>query len=152
MEVKMALAVALSTIDRQSKATSTRHRVITAASDPQIQALTDAWDAVILGASIKSVKEESTTVDSGSAIPPADELANRGSKWLYRAQTTDGTIYTGELGTADYTQLPSAGADTLDLAAGVGLALKTAFDAIYEGKNGLTGVLLSVQQVTRTDD
>lgn len=148
----MTLAVSLSTIDRQSKPTSTRHRIIAAASDPQIQGLTDAWDAVILGASIKAVKEESTTVDAGSAVPPSDELANRGSKWLYRAQVVDGTIYTGELGTADFTQLPSASSDTLDLTAGVGLALKTAFDLIYEGKNGETGVLLSVQQVTRTDD
>lgn len=148
----MALQVSLSTIDRQSKPTSTRHRIIAASTDPQIQTLTDSWDAIILGADIKSVKEESTEVDSGNAVPPSDELANRGSKWLYRAQTTGGNIYTGELGTADFTQLPSAGADTLDLTAGVGLALKNAFDAIYEGKDGLTGVLLSVQQVTRTDD
>lgn len=148
----MPLAISLSTIDRQSKPTSTRHRVIAAATDPQIQTLTDAWDAVILGAAIKAVKEESTVIDAGSGVPPTDENANRGSKWLYRAQTTDGNIYTGELGVADFSQLPSSSSDTLDLTAGVGLALKNAFDAIYEGKNGLTGVLLSVQQVTRTDD
>ncbi len=147
----MPLAVSLSTVDRLSLPTSTRHAVIDAATDPQIQTLTDAWDAVILGSNIRAVKTEDTVVDAGDSTPPASELANRGDKWLYRAQTTNGAIFTGELGVADYTQLPSPTSDTLDLTAGVGLALKNAFDAIYQGKNGLTGVMLSVQQVTRTD-
>ena len=125
---------------------------IAASTDPQIQALVDAWDAVILGAAIKGVKSEDTVIDVGSQVPPAAELANRGDKWLARAQdSTTGKILTHELGTADYLQLPSPTSDTLDLTAGVGLALKTAFDAIYESPEGNTGVLLSVQQVTRSD-
>lgn len=148
----MALAISLSTIDRLSLPTSTRNGVIAAATDPQIQTLTDAWDAIVLGSSIKAVKSEDTTVDVGSQTPPANELANRGQKWLVRAQdSTTGKIYTHELGTADYSQLPSATSDFLDLTAGVGLALKNAFDAIYESPEGNTGVMLSVQQVTRTD-
>lgn len=147
----MTVSVSLSTIDRQSNPTSTRHDVIDAASDPQIQTLTDAWDGVIIGAAIKSVKTEDSTIDAGSALPATSKLANRGDKWLYRAQVTNGNIYTGELGTADFTHLPASDSDVLDLTAGVGLALKNAFDAIYQGPNGLTGVLLTVQQVTRTD-
>jgi len=148
----MALAVSLSTLDRLSLPTSTRNNVITAATDPQIQTLTDAWDAIVLGSSIKAVKSEDTVVDVGSQVPPADELANRGQKWLTRAQdSTTGKIFTHELGTADFSQLPSATSDFLDLTAGVGLALKNAFDAIYESPEGNTGVMLSVQQVTRTD-
>lgn len=148
----MTLAISLSTLDRLSLPTSTRNNVIAGASDPQIQTLTDSWDAIILGASIKAVKSEDTTVDVGSQVPPADELANRGQKWLVRAQdSTTGKIFTHELGTADFSQLPSATSDFLDLTAGVGLALKNAFDAIYESPEGNTGVMLSVQQVTRTD-
>lgn len=148
----MTLAISLSTLDRLSLATSTRNNVIAAATDPQIQTLTDAWDAIVLGASIKAVKSEDTTVDVGSQVPPANELANRGQKWLVRAQdSTTGKIFTHELGTADFSQLPSATSDFLDLTAGVGLALKNAFDAIYESPEGNTGVMLSVQQVTRTD-
>lgn len=148
----MAIAVSLSTIDRLSLATSTRFAAIAAVTDPQIQTLTDAWDAVILGASLKAVKSEDTTVDGGSQVPPASELANRGDKWLARAQdSTTSKIFTHELGTADFTQLPTPTSDFLDLTAGVGLALKNAFDAVYESPEGNTGVLLSVQQVTRTD-
>lgn len=152
-EVKtMAIAVALSTIDRLSLATSTRMGAIAAVSNPQIQAWADAMDAVILGANVKAVKSEDTVVDVGSQVPPADEDANRGAKWLLRAQdSTTGNIFTHEIGTADFTQLPSPTSDFLDLTAGTGLALKTAFDAIYESPLGNTGVLLSAQQVTRTD-
>lgn len=148
----MALQLTLSTIDRLSLPTSTQHTIIAAATDPQIQTLTDAWDAVILGASLKATKNDETVVDGGSQTPPADELANRGSKWLVRAQdSTTSKVYNHELGTADFTQLPAATSDYLDLTAGVGLALKNAFDAIYESPAGNTGVMLSCQQVTRTD-
>lgn len=148
----MAISVSLSTIDRLSLPTSTRIAAITAVTDPQIQTLTDSWDAVILGSALKAVKSEDTTIDGGSQVPPADELANRGQKWLARAQdSTTSKVFTHELGTADFSQLPSATSDFLDLTAGVGLALKNAFDAVYESPEGNTGVLLSVQQVTRTD-
>ena len=148
----MSISISLSTIDRLSLPTSTRMGAIAAVTDPQIQTLTDAWDAVILGASIKAVKTEDDIIDGGSQVPPADELANRGQKWLARVQdSTTSKIYNHELGTADFSQLPSATSDYLDLTAGVGLALKNAFDAAYESPEGNTGVLLSVQQVTRTD-
>ncbi len=148
----MAIAVSMSTIDRLGLPTSTRMNAIAAVTDPQIQALVDAWDAVILGAAIRGVKSEDDVIDVGSQVPPADELANRGDKWLARAQdSTTGKIFTHELGTADFSQLPSPTSDFLDMTAGVGLALKTAFDAAYESPEGNTGVLLSVQQVTRSD-
>ncbi len=148
----MAIALSMSTIDRLGLPTSTRMGAIAAVTDPQIQALVDAWDAVILGAAIRGVKSEDDVIDVGSQVPPADELANRGDKWLARAQdSTTGKIFTHELGTADFSQLPSPTSDFLDLTAGVGLALKTAFDAAYESPEGNTGVLLSVQQVTRSD-
>ena len=148
----MSIFMAFSTIDRQIKPTSTRMGAIAAVSDPQIQAIADALDAVILGAPIRAVKSEETIVDAGDDTPPSDEDANRGNKWLMRFQeASKGRIYTHEIGTADNTQLPSPSSDTLDLTAGVGLALKTAMDAAYESPLATTGVLLSAQQVTRTD-
>jgi len=148
----MSISLNMSTIDRLSQPTSTRFGAIAAVSDPQIQAVADALDAVILGANIKAVKSEDSVVDVGSQTPPADDDANRGNKWLMRAQdSTTGKIYTHELGTADNAQLASPTSDFMDLTAGVGLALKTAWDAAYESPAGNTGVLLSVQQVTRTD-
>lgn len=148
----MSISLNMSTIDRLSQPTSTRFGAIAAVSDPQIQAIADALDAIILGASVKAVKSEDTVVDVGSQTPPADDDANRGNKWLLRAQdSTTGKIYTHEIGTADNSQLASPTSDYIDLTAGTGLAMKTAFDAAYESPAGNTGVLLSIQQVTRTD-
>ncbi len=148
----MSIAGTFSTIDRLSQATSTRMGLIAAVSDPQIQAIADAVDAIILGAAVKAIKSEDTTIDVGSQTPPADDDANRGNKWLMRFQdSVTGRIYTHEIGTADNSQLASPTSDYIDLTAGTGLALKTAMDAAYESPGGDTGVLLSCQQVTRTD-
>lgn len=140
----------VSTIDRLSKRTSTKIPVATAATDPELQAIVDAIDAVILGATASGVKTVATVIDAGTNSPPADEDANRGNKWLMRVQdSVNGKIFTYEIGTADNSQLPSPSSDYLDLTAGVGLALKTAIDAAYESPYGNAGVLLSVQQVNR---
>lgn len=148
----MTLKLSISTIDRLELPTSTRFTVIDAASDPQIQSIADAFDAVILGQEVKATKSEETVVDAGGDTVPTSELCNRGDKWLLRFQdSVKSTKYTHELGTADYTQLPASTSDNLDLTAGVGLALKNALDAVYESPLGNTGTLLSVQQVTRTD-
>jgi len=148
----MPIALTFSSIDRMSNPTSTRMGAIAAVSDPQIQAIADALDAVILGSLVKAVKAEETVVDIGSSAPPSDDDANRGNKWLFRIQdSVKGKIFTHELGTADNTQLPDPATDFLDLTAGTGLALKTAIDAAYESPLENTGVLISVQQVSRKD-
>lgn len=140
------------TIDRLSLATSMNIGVADAVADLDVQALADAIDGVILGAAVSATVTVDNEVDPGSAVPPASALANRGDKWLLRAQdSTTGNIYTHEMGVADFSQLSTPTDDYLDLTAGVGLALKTAFDDVYVSPAGNTGVLLSVQQVTRTD-
>ena len=117
-----------------------------------LQAVVDAVDAVILGSDARGVKAVDTVTDGGSAVPPANDLANRGQKWLFRSQdSTTQKIYQNEIGTADFTALPTPTSDFLDLTAGVGLALKNAWDTAYRSPVGNTGVLLSVQQITRTD-
>lgn len=142
----------VSTFDRLSLPTSTQINVDAAESVANLQALDAALNAVILGSSVRGVRTVDEVIDGGSAVPPTDNEANRGSKWLFRSQ--DGTtqeIFTNELGTADLTALPSSTTDFLDLTAGLGLALKNSWDAVYESKQGNGGVLLSVQQVTRSE-
>jgi hypothetical protein len=142
----------LSTIDRLGKPTSTSMGVADAVTNPQIQAIVDAWDDLLLGAAARGAFSIETVVDQGSAVPPADQGSNRGEKWLYRVQDdVTGQIYTHEIGTADPAQLPSPTSDFVDLTAGNGLALKTAIEAVYESPDGNAGTLLSVQHVTRTD-
>lgn len=143
--------LSFSTYDRLGKPTSMSIGADDAVSGANVQALADAIDAVIRGSAVKAVVSVDTIVDAGNATPPNDQEANRGSKWLYRVQVAaeGGKIYTHEIGTADGSQLATASDDFLDLTAGVGLALKSAFEAVYESPNGNAGVLLSVQQVNR---
>lgn len=140
----------VSTIDRQSLRTSMRIGILDASTTPQLQAVVDAIDGVIRGADASGTKTVPTEVDAGSAVPPADEEANRGNKWLLRFQdSTNGKIFTHEIGTADNSLLATPSDDYLDLTAGAGLALKTALDAVYQSPYSNAGVLISVQQVNR---
>lgn len=144
--------ITFSTLDRLGKPSSTEFNADNAVTGPQVQAVADALDALILGSPVKAVSAVVTVVDQGSAAPPASNLANRGDKWLMRIQdSTTGQIYTHEIGTADYSQLASPTSDFVDITAGNGLAFKTAIEAAYESPDGNAGVLLSIQQVTRTD-
>jgi len=143
--------ITLTTIDRESKSTSLSIGADDAVGGVAVQALADAVDAVILGSDVQAVSTVATVVDAGSDEPPNEPFANRGNKWIFRTQVAleNGKIYTNEIGTADNAQLPSASSDFLDLTAGVGLALKTAWDAVFESDDGNPGVLLSVQQINR---
>lgn len=142
----------MSTLDRQNKPTSMSIQVLSGATDPQLQAVTDAMDVVILGSPLRAVKTTPQVIDAGDATPPTNKDANRGNKWLFRFQDAlTGKIYNHELGTADNNVLSTASDDFIDLTAGDGLSLKSALDVVYESPAGNSGVLLSVQQVTRTD-
>ena len=143
--------LSFSTRDRRSNQTQLVIPADDAVGDVAVQALADAIDAVIRGSAVQAVVITANIVDVGSSLAPNDVEANRGNKWLFRTQVAaeGGKVYTNELGTADNSQLPSATDDFLDLSAGVGLALKTAWDAVYETALGNAGVLISVQQVNR---
>ena len=141
-----------STYDRLAKQTSMSFGADDAIADADVQAVVDALDAILRGSAVRGVVTVSNVVDGGSAAPPADEEANRGNKWMLRIQdSVTSKIYTHEIGTADNTQLPSSTSDFLDLTAGTGLALKTAVEDAYQSPVGNTGILLSVQQVTRSE-
>lgn len=146
----MPVILNVATVDRLSKPTSTSIGVAVGATDPQLQAVVDAVDAIILGAAASGTKTVSTVIDAGVQVAPANAEANRGNKWLMRMQdSVNGKIFTHEIGTADNSQLADPASDYLNLTAGVGLALKTAIEVAYESPYGNSGVLLSVQQVNR---
>lgn len=151
----MARTAKFSGVDRDSKQGNLTIGIDAGATSPEIQALTDALDAISLATGLKSVISDIVEVDGGDATPPVSNLANRGTKFLFRTQYTQGNGDTGialnELPIADYSVLP-AGSDTIDLTTGVGLTLKTAWEAVYLSPHGTPGTLLSVQQVTRTDN
>lgn len=138
-----------STIDRLGKPTSLSIGVDDAITDPDVQGLANALDAVIIGADLKATVTVANIVDVGSQVPPNDVNANRGNKWLFRTQVAaeDGKVYDNELGTADSAQLPSAAVDFLDLTQGVGATLKSTWETAWRSPQGNTGVLLTVQQV-----
>ena len=137
-------------LDRQSNRSTLSVGIKTAATTPQLQALVDAVDGIIIGSEASGTKVVSTPVDVGVSQPPANKDANRGNKWLFRAQdSVNGKIFTHEIGCADNALLASADGDYIDLTGTEGAALKTAFDAVYESPYGNAGVLLSVQQVNR---
>lgn len=86
-----------------------------------------------------------------SADPAPSTLAQRENKWLLRYHgTTLDVKFQASIGTSDLTLLP-ANSEFLDLTAGEGLALKTAFEAVVRSPNDAaeTVILDSVQFVGR---
>jgi len=148
--------ITIQTYDRSlpTKSTSMSLPADDAVGDIAVQALADAVDAIIRGTAVSATVTVPNVVDAGSSGPATDIDADRGNKWLLRTFVAAddqgaGKTYQNEIGTADNGVLPSASNDFLDLTAGVGLALKTAWDAVYESPQGNAGVLLSCQQVNR---
>lgn len=111
--------------------------------------LENAIDGVTIGEMAKS--EIVFDRDILSQDPAASTLAQRENKWLMRYHgNTLNQNFQVSVGTADLTQLPN-NSEFLDLTAGAGLALKTAFEAIVKSPNdGAEAVTLdSVQFVGR---
>ena len=149
--------VTIQTYDRSLpvKETSMTFPAPDAVTGPEVQAVVDAIDAIILGTAASGTINVPTVVDAGTPGPASSQLADRGNKWMLRTSVAldkggAGMIYKNEIGTADNTQLPSSSNDFLDLTAGVGLALKTAWEAAYESPDANPGILLSCQQVNRS--
>lgn len=88
----------------------------------------------------------SNTKASGS--PASSKQANRETKWLvtYEDSTTH-FVYRGEIPTADLS-LRAGNSSLLDLTAGVGLAFKTAFEAVVKSRAGNAVTVISVQDVS----
>ena len=146
----MATTFNIGTLDRQSNRSTLSLHIKSAATNGQLEALVDAIDAIVIGSEPSGTKIVSTPVVVGVSQPPANKDANRGNKWLFRAQdSVNGKIFTHEIGCADNTMLASADGDYVDLTGTEGAELKAAWEAVYESPYGNAGVLLSVQQVNR---
>lgn len=120
-----------------------------AAQETLMGNLRSAVQAVILGNTFQYTEIYADSVSAKT--PAASTLAQRENKWLCRYHdTTNGQKFQVSIGTADLTKLP-ANKEFLDLSAGVGAALKTAFEAVVVSPNdGSHAVVLdSVQFVGR---
>lgn len=108
--------------------------------------LKTAIDAVVTGTPRQEQVIAVTTDIPG--VAPASGWAQRETKWLVSGVDALGISTTLEIPTADLTLLPQ-GASTLDLAAGVGLALKNALDACWRSRNGNIVTVSKITHVGR---
>jgi len=110
-----------------------------------INALYAAIAATIIGTVQKTEIVQSRLINSSS--PAASTLAQRENKWLLRYHgVTLNQKFQMSIGTADLTIL-TANSEKVDLTGGVGLALKTAFDAVVKSPDdGAESVVLDSMQ------
>lgn len=100
----------------------------------QMGALEDAISAIVLGSLVQSRWGDS---DNIVAAPPTSKLAQRGVKWTLQGRdSVTGVPVINHVPTADLTKLPAGASEDLDLTAGVGLALKTAYEALVKSPAG----------------
>lgn len=100
----------------------------------QMGALTDALQAIVLGAKVQTRFGD---VDNIVATPPTSKLAQRGVKWTLQGRdSVTGVPVINHVPTADLTKLPAGAGEDLDLTAGLGLAVKTAYDALVKSPAG----------------
>lgn len=114
-----------------------------------ISDLENALEGICIGNPARSEIVLNRTVIS--TAPASDPFAQRETKWLIRYHgVTLGEKFQVTLGTADLDQL-TGNSEFLDLTAGTGLALKTAWEAIVKSPgDGAEGTVLdSVQFVGR---
>lgn len=150
----MADRLNISTFDRLNKPTSMKIPCAAGTSQAEAIAVADAIEAVILGVAPGAVQTSRTVHQAATAGPSADTAANRGNKLLMKVSVPldkggQGDIYDYEIGTFDDSVLPDASSDFLPVNAGLGLAIKTAVEAVFESDEGNPGVVQSLQQVNR---
>jgi len=105
----------------------------------QMGALSDAIMAIVLGAKVGSRWGDNDII---VAAPPTSKLAQRGVKWTLQGRdSVTGLPIINHIPTADLTKLPAGNGEDMDLTAGLGLALKTAYDALVKSAAGNTAVL-----------
>jgi hypothetical protein len=143
-----------SAVDRDKKSTSLRIKTDPTTTVGEIATLAGAFDGVTLSTGFGGSKmTEEIGVGRSNVYPTVGE-ANRGKKWLLRTQYVDidgATQVTNNLvGIADHSLL-APGIDSLDLTAGAGAALKTAWEAVFLSPDNTAGVLIEAKQVTVTD-
>lgn len=113
----------------------------------QADALVAAIEGITLGALV-SRDFVADRVDNSPVTPPVLIRAQTNVQWIFTyADNVNGRVFTTRVGTAD---LDAAGVSivngvpTLSLAAGLGAALKTAFEAYVRSEDGNAVTLQSV--------
>ena len=127
------MSITMTSVPTRQSGLSTSTRATSPPSLALIATLQAAIEAIVIGNLDRTVVSAVTT-DLG-AVPPASGTAQRETKWLVSGSDTVGLNCSIEIPTADLTLLPS-GSGVLNLAAGTGLALKNALDAVWVSKIG----------------
>lgn len=135
------------TIDFTNEKSSLTLYVDAAITDPNFTLLYNAAVAVMLDGLQESKLVVETAKDGTDTGKAADPFSQRETKWLAQFRDSGGDVGTFEMPCADLQYVTVGG--QLDLTAGVGLALKTQFDALAESRKGLSVTLEQVTHVGR---
>lgn len=118
-----------------------------AATQTQLAALLTAIEGIVLGVLNRERIVLSDTLSSSA--PAASNLAQREIKWLVTyTDTVTHRLFKSEIPTAKISLL-TGNSESLDLAAGEGLAFKTAFEAVVKSIEGNAVQVISVKYVGR---
>lgn len=134
-------------IDNTSENSSATLYVADAITDPNFTLLYDALAAIILDGLQQSILRVDALKDGSATGKATNKFAQRETKWLATFRDVNGDVGNFEVPCADLQYVLSSG--ELDLTAGVGLTLKTQFDALAISRKGLAVTLEKVVHVGR---
>lgn len=113
-----------------------------AATDLNLTALYDAVAALTVGTMGTAALQVTTPKDAGSTVPSADPQARKNRAFrVYYTTVTNGLNGSVTITCGDATLVP--GVEELDIGAGVGLALKNAFEAVGQHPKTNEGILVT---------
>lgn len=140
----------LTMLDKQGKQANVGFytQQFTAGTFTAINALIDTAVSAIQAVTLLETTQDQrlASVEKFSVSLPTGDYAVKGLRWLVRGVDSNGNAVTMQIPGADLSL--SANAKDLDLAAGVGLALKNALDAVWRSNDGEAVV---VQEVVYLD-
>jgi hypothetical protein len=121
------------------------------ATDPQLNSIFAAVNAVTLGNAGQSYLSQQINKSAGSNAAPDNGYAQKEIRWLVRyTDNTTAEKFRFEIPTADGSLLTgNGGTDILPLGAGAGAALKSAIEAAGRSPNGNAITVSSVELVGR---
>ena len=144
----MADDFSITIAENNGKKTTTTIPVAGAAAIGDLQAVTTAVNALVLGTIQKNARSVDVALPAGvdpAVTPPAS--AQRGAKWLVKGVDANGKAHEFTLGTADDGEL-TAGSDNLSLADAEAATLKTTVDAVWAPED-VACTVTSIEYVNR---
>jgi hypothetical protein len=135
-------------IDNDGDRGTTTIPVSDTALDAELQAFYDAVDGLSVGTMSEGYITEKISKQVGSDANAASAVARKHNIFVVRYQeATYGKKYSFSIPCADMSLVP--GTNDLDIAAGAGLALVNAFEAIAESEFGSACTVLSIELKSR---